>query len=214
MKQVFYYFVCGLGWLVLGLSAAVVSGCRGGDEVPERHVYVSEIRSLNKLVVGQMTISKMASVDDLKLDEADGMKQTASALISAIKIGDRKAAYSYDTYLQAFIDLSDLDADDVVVDEDEKTITITLPPVQTEFRGRDMGIREEHYRVTGLRSSINPDERARLKEKMNAALKREVEQDATFREALKAKGEQKAAKVIEKLVATDGYSVNVKFKER
>ena len=182
--------------------------------MPERHVYVSEIRSLNKLVVGQMTISKMASVDDLKLDEADGMKQTASALISAIKIGDRKAAYSYDTYLQAFIDLSDLDADDVVVDEDEKTITITLPPVQTEFRGRDMGIREEHYRVTGLRSSINPDERARLKEKMNAALKREVEQDATFREALKAKGEQKAAKVIEKLVATDGYSVNVKFKER
>ena len=214
MKQVFYYFVCGLGWLGLGLSAAVVSGCRGGDEVPERHVYVSEIRSLNKLVVGQMTISKMASVDDLKLDEADGMKQTASALISAIKIGDRKAAYSYDTYLQAFIDLSDLDADDVVVDEDEKTITITLPPVQTEFRGRDMGIREEHYRVTGLRSSINPDERARLKEKMNAALKREVEQDPTFREALKAKGEQKAARVIEKLAATDGYSVNVKFKER
>ena len=32
--------------------------------------YVDELRSVNKLVLAQMTVSKMATIDDLPLDDA------------------------------------------------------------------------------------------------------------------------------------------------
>ena len=77
--------------------------------------YYSEVKSVNKLVLAQMTISKMATVDDIKLEDADGARQTAAAVIDAVKIGNRKAAYSYDTYLRAYVDLTGLQPEDVVV---------------------------------------------------------------------------------------------------
>ncbi|MDE5887809.1 MAG: DUF4230 domain-containing protein [Muribaculaceae bacterium] len=45
------------------------------------------------------------------------MKQMSAALIDAVKVGNRKAAYSYNTYLRAYIDLSGLPEEDVKVDE-------------------------------------------------------------------------------------------------
>ena len=79
--------------------------------------YVDELRSVNKLVLAQMTVSKMATIDDLPLDDARGIKQTAAAMLDIIKIGNRKAAYSYDTYLRAYVDMSQLSPDDVRVDQ-------------------------------------------------------------------------------------------------
>ncbi len=102
--------------------------------------YVDELRSVNKLVLAQMTVSKMATIDDLPLDDARGIKQTAAAMLDIIKIGNRKAAYSYDTYLRAYVDMSQLSPDDVRVDHDARTVSITLPPIETEFEGRDITV--------------------------------------------------------------------------
>lgn len=193
------------------LATILFAGCESSNKSEQRN-YLSEIKSVNKLVLAQMTISKMATIDDIDLHKAKGMKQVAAGLVDAAKIGDRKAAYSYDTYLRAYIDLSTLTPDDVKVDESAKTITLTLPAVQTEFAGRDMEIREDHYRISGLRSQIDPKERAEIKEMMNTALKHEVEENSEFRTRLEEQARLKADAYFKSLLATDGYTVIVKFK--
>ncbi|MDE6334658.1 MAG: DUF4230 domain-containing protein, partial [Muribaculaceae bacterium] len=174
----------------------------------------SELRSVDKLTLASMSISKMATVEDIAFDEASGLRQTADAVLASLKIGDRVAAYSYNTYLIAYIDMSALRADDIHVDKSRHSITVELPPIHTEFAGRDPGMREDHYRVTGLRSSINADERARIKERMNTRLKTEVESSDTFRNILVERAEAKARRYFESLLAADGYIVHVNFKNK
>lgn len=202
--------------LTLTLAAGpLLSGCQyldGMKDTGQQRDYLSEVKSVNKLVLAQMTISKMATIDDIDLSKAEGMKQMAAGLMDAVKVGNRKAAYSYDTYLRAYLDLSGLTADDVKVDDATGTITLTLPPVQTEFAGRDMEIREDHYRVNGLRSHIDPKERAEIKEQMNTALKHEVEEKSEFRSRLEAEARSKADTYFKSLLGSDGYNVIVNFK--
>ncbi len=174
--------------------------------------YVDELRSVNKLVLAQMTVSKMATIDDLPLDDARGIKQTAAAMLDIIKIGNRKAAYSYDTYLRAYVDMSQLSPDDVRVDHDARTVSITLPPIETEFEGRNITVKEDHYRVTGLRSNIDQYERAEMKEMMNASLKNEVESNPEFRRRLIREAQAKARAYFEALADNEGYTVIVDFK--
>ena len=188
----------------------VFGSCHHKDDTAMR--LTSEIKAVNKLVLSQMTISKMASISDLDITKAQGLKQTISAALDAVKIGDRKAAYSYDTYMRAYIDLSTLSEDDITIDESAKTISITLPAIKTEFSGRDAELREDHYRVSGLRSQIDANERAELKEKMNTALKREVESDKTFRTKLTESAKMRGKQYCEDLCSRYGYKATVDFK--
>lgn len=200
-------------FLILALlgSMSLVS-CRNGVAKEQERDYLSEVKSVNKLVLAQMTISKMATVDDIDLAKAEGLREIAAGLIDALKVGDRKAAYSYDTYLRAYIDLSGVTADDINVDHAAKTITLTLPQVQTEFVGRDLQIREDHYRVTGLRSRIDARERAGIKEHMNEALRREVEEKSEFRSRLEKEARSKCAAYFQSVLGGDGYDVVVNFR--
>lgn len=200
--------------ILSALLATVFSGCREkiSDEDPTI-TYYSELRAVKKLVVGRMTISKLATIDDIRLSEAQGLKQTASAILAAIKPGSRKAAYSYDTYLRAYIDLDRLSPDDVSLDADGKNLEITLPPVEVEFAGRDAEIREEHYRVTGLRSEINADERALLKEEMNRLLKKEVKENPDFTSHLTELAKAKAVAYFTQWGQNQGLNVRIKFKD-
>ncbi len=197
------------------LSSVFLTGCQylnNNEETKQPRNYLSEVKSVNKLLLAQMTISKMATIDDIDINKAEGMKQTVAGLMDAVKVGDRKAAYSYDTYLRAYLDLSGLTPEDIKVDDATKTITLNLPSVQTEFAGRDLEIREDHYRVSGLRAHIDPKERAEIKEKMNTVLKKEVEEKSEFRSRLEAEGRMKADTYFKALLGTDGYNVIVNFK--
>ncbi len=196
---------------IILLCSIVFGGCRFMGTKEGGRNYLSEVKSVNKLVLAQMTISKMATIDDIDLAKAEGLKQAAAGLLDALKIGDRKAAYSYNTYMKAYIDMSAVTEDDVKVDEATKTITLDLPPIQTEFAGRDVGIREDHYRVTGLRSQIDPKERAEIKEQMNTALKKEVEEKSEFRSRLEAEARSKCVSYFKSLLGGDGYNVVVNF---
>lgn len=182
-------------------------------KTPDRsETFYTELRSVDKLVLASMTITKMATIDDMTLAEAKGLKQTADALLSAVKIGDRVAAYSYDTYLRAYVDMSALTPEDITVDEQAHRVTINLPAVKTEFAGRDMGMREDHYRITGLRSDIDARERAEIKERMNRHLKEEVEQKDTFRAIVVEQAQNKARRYFESLLAPAGYTAVINFK--
>lgn len=202
---------CTFLWLALS-GIALLSGCDMLAPKDAGRNMLSEVKSVNKLVLAQMAVSKMATIDDIDLSKAEGLKQTTAGLLDAIKFGNRKAAYSYNTYLRASIDLSTMTEGDIKVNESAKTITVTLPPVQTEFIGRDMEIREDHYRVTGLRSQINAKERAELKEQMNAMLKHEVEVKTEFHNKLEATARAKCESYFRTLLGHEGYNVIVKFK--
>ena len=195
----------------LALAALIFTGCRKNEEP---HDIYNEIKSVNRLNLAGMTISKMATIDDITLDEAKGVKETADALLNAIKIGDRIAVYSYDTYLRAYIDLSELTPSDVAVDESTRSVTLLLPAIKTEFAGRDLPIRENHYRVTGLRSAINAKERAAIKERMNESLKAEVRRNPQFQNHVKSEARRKAVAYFESMLDNLGYSADISFKSK
>lgn len=197
---------------VILYAGIVLAACSHRPDTADT-VY-AELRSVDKLTLASMAISKMATVEDIAFDEASGLRQTADAVLASLKIGDRVAAYSYKTYLRAYIDMSALQPADIRVDESGHSITVDLPAIRTEFAGRDPGLREDHYRVTGLRSSINAGERARIKERMNTRLKAEVESSDTFRNILVERAEAKARRYFESLLAADGYIVHVNFKNK
>lgn len=195
--------------ILLLLSALFfLSGCSGESEPPRD--YYGEITSVRKLVLAKMSISKMTSIDDLKLSEAKGMRQNVAAFLDALKIGDRKAAYSYNTYMRAYIDLNELTPEDIIISD--KRIEVTLPAPKTEFYGRDIPVREEHYRVTGLRSAVNARDRAELKEKMNTALKQEVASSSSFSDALKSMARSKAEAYFRTMLQEDGKEIVINFK--
>ncbi|MDE6409734.1 MAG: DUF4230 domain-containing protein [Muribaculaceae bacterium] len=194
----------------------IASGCTRKEEESvkaEPVDYAALIRSTNKLILSEMTINKMASIDDLKFDEAKGSRQQLNAVLNWFKIGTRKGAYSYNTYLRAFIDLNELKLSDVEVDTVAKVMRIHLPEIKTEFIGRDVQLREDHYRVTGLRTQINLEERARVKEAMNASLKREVEERAGFKERLKASAKGKAVAYFTAFAEGNGFRAEIDIKD-
>lgn len=196
---------------MLVLSAAVSGGCSDGSN-EAKQLFVSQIRRCNRLNLGEMRISKTATIEDLKLSDADGPRQTVVALLDAVKVGDRKAVYSYDTYLTAFIDLSAFSENDVDIDTDAKRVRITLPSVQTHMSGRDVAVREDHYRVTGLRSQVSPAERAAVKEKMSRHLKDEIASDKRYSDILVGRAQQHAIEYFNNLLSHDGYTVEINFR--
>ena len=157
---------------ILSIALAFISCVRRGPDTPD---FYSEIRSVDKLILSETRVTKMATVRDPDFTDAETLGDRAAAVISSLKVGQRVAVYSYDTYIQSYIDLSSLTPADVVVNDRDRTVTLYLPPIRTELAGRDGTLREEHYRVTGFRSDIGPQERARLKERMNSELLHEIE---------------------------------------
>ena len=173
---------------------------------------LSDVRDIGRLQLAEMTVTKMATIDDLRAADATTWSEKAQAIWNALKIGSRKGAWSYDTYLSAYIDLSTLTPADITLDTVSHTAQITLPPVQTEIIGRDITMRQQHYRVTGLRSDISADERARLKEEMNTMLRREIAADTSITRPLTDRARRRALTYFDSLYSSRGYTAQIDFK--
>lgn len=185
MIKKFWIYLC----LVL-LFACASEKNKGG--------FYQEIRSTDKMVFARMAVTKTAV---FKHDDN-------------FKIGKRIAAYSYDIYLRAFIDLSQLNEEDIIINEDEKTVKIILPPVQTEVEGRDIeGLRKVYDNIGVFRHELNPEERAEILEKANADLFKEVSNNPRFRNQLKDAARKKARRYFQALFESKGYETMVEFKD-
>ena len=194
------------GLLTMALAVAA-SACTSKGEMMLR----SEIKDCGKLVLAEMSIRKVGKIKDKPVSESTGLKSFTLSLVDAMKPGDRIAVYTYDTYLRAYVDLTQLADENIDVNELSRTLTLTLPPLTTEFAGRDFELNEEHYRVSGLRSEVSTEERAALKEKMSASLRQEVETNPTFVETVSKAAQSKADSYFKALLAPYGYQVTVKF---
>lgn len=183
---------------VMGLTLTV--SCQKKQEINVFH----ELQDVQKLVLTEMSLNKVGTISD---EGAKGI----DALVNNLKVGDRIAAYSFQTYIEAYIDLGQLRDQDVEVDEKRKLVKLILPPVQTRYIGRDLGVKEEHYRVSLLRSEITAKERAMLKDKMSKALKKDVEGNAEYRSLLVKEAQAKARGFFTILLHSYGYDSEISF---
>lgn len=180
----------------------------GKGEKPAVNLY-SSVSNAGRIELARMAIGKVGTVEDPSFRDASGIAAKAEALMDKMKVGQRIAVYSYDTYLRASIDMTVLRPEDIEVDEENHTVRLKLPPVKVEYEGRDITLREEHYRVSGLRTDISPAERARLKEQMNREVKKEVASDHALSARLKATAERRAIAYFTSLLADMGYQAQV-----
>lgn len=157
---------CALGLLLL-------CSCSNNDNTG----LYQEIKSVDKMVFASMAITKTVLNDQENL------------------FGRRYAAYSYDTYMRAYIDLSSLQMDDLQFDDNDKTVRVTLPPVVAELTGRDIEMREVYKNTTGLRGDLDEKEIAQLQEQANSDLKKEIEENPMFKAHLTDVAKRKALKI-------------------
>lgn len=195
-------------------SIVVVLLCFGScsKDGNDARLYIA-LKDVHRLTLAEMSINKMGTIDDMTWDNAEGVSEHIGAFINKFKAGKRIGVYSYNTYLQAYIDLDELTEDDVKVDKKGSRVTLVLPPVKVAYVGRDMGIKEEHLRVTGLRSAITPQERAKVKEVMNEALKKEIGNSPELSKSLVEDAKFKARQYFSILLENLGYDSDITFKE-
>ena len=159
-----------------------------------------EIKSVDKMVFATMSITKVPRL----VDRGDLWK---------LEWGKRIAAYSYNTYLRAYIDLSELQKDDLIFDEKAKTVEVMLPPVVTEIAGRDMEMKKIYENFTGMRSlKISEEELAAMKEKANASLLEELDRNPMFKKQLVDEAKHKARRYFEEIFLDNGYAASIDFK--
>lgn len=183
--------------LVMMVIVFGAMGCgKQQEELPVDHTKLIEVvRSGDKMVFSQMSVKKT-------------MKSERKAWY---KVGKRIAVYSYDTYLRAYIDMTEIGADDIVFDDRAKTVSVKLPKVKTELDGREMELHKEYENIGLLRSHLDSKERAEMKEQANADLLRELDEDPVFMRKLRDTAERKAREYFQDLFAANGYTATITF---
>lgn len=184
---------------ILNLLIAVpifLSSCTK-TTAPDHTQLYEEIRQVNRMEFASLAVTKT-----VKTERTDWYK-----------VGKRIAVYSYDTYLKAFIDLNLLSPDDIEFDDDRKTVTVTLPPMQIEIAGRDMEMKKEYENVGMFRTQISAEERAKMKEKANTDLLKELKGNPEYKQKLEHTARQKARTYFETLFRNAGYSPTVRFSD-
>lgn len=196
--------------LFTALSALAFSSC---ETKPDQEMeMVSRLRDVSRLELARMTVGKVGMISDHKYEDAKTLEQKTRAMLNAMKIGNRVGVYSYDTYLTAYIDLSEISADDIEINEKTNVAHVTLPAIQVITDGREPQLHEVHYRVTGMRSSIKPEERARLKAQMAAEVKKEIAVSDGSKDALRDEAQRKAKAWFSEILEEWGYTPDISFK--
>lgn len=197
---------------VLLLAAAMSwSSCAWQNDAPSLDVYES-LREVNRLELARMTVGKVGMITDPDWSDMNTLEGKARVLLNSVKMGKRIGVYSYDTYVTAYIDLSKLRPEDITVDHEAGTVDILLPRVEITVEGRDPLLHEEHYRVTGMRSQIRPEERAALKARMAQEVNKEITASRKNMDALRKSAEQKARVWISGMTQDWGLASKVEFR--
>ncbi|MDE6480750.1 MAG: DUF4230 domain-containing protein [Muribaculaceae bacterium] len=166
-------------------------------QAPDHTQLYEEIRHVNKMEFASMAVTKT-----VKTERSDWYK-----------VGKRIAVYSFDTYIKAYIDLFQFEMENMEFDEENKTVKVTLPPIEVEIAGRDMELKKEYENVGMFRTEIDSKERAKMKEKASADLRKELEGDPEYKRRLEDTARRKARSYFETLFKNAGYTAYIRFSD-
>lgn len=183
--------------LKLIVAFTVILGACSTKPAPDHTQLYEEIRHVNRMEFASLAVTKT-----VKTERTDWYK-----------VGKRIAVYSYDTHLKAFMDMNLLAPDDLDFDEENKTVSVTLPPMQIEIAGRDMEMKKEYENVGMFRTGISSQERAVMKEKANAELKKELQGNPEYKQRLEQSARLKARSYFETLFRNAGYTPSIRFSD-
>jgi hypothetical protein len=124
------------------------------------------------------------------------------------KVGERKILFSCTATMKAGIDLAEFNADDVVINNSEKSITVTLPkPKVLAFNMPAEKAKLEYEKVSGMRFEFTPEERNNLLKQGEESILADAENLGVLKDA-----EENAKVFFEALLTRAGFeSVNLKF---
>jgi len=178
-----------------------------------------QLKDINELTLAEVRVEKTFVIDDpdIRFKEIGSRSGIFSDMIDWMKrktsVGKRIGVYSFGTYFSAYIDLSRLREEDVVIDRKKKICSIALPPIRIKEWGRDFEVKTEHERVSMYRIPLTPQEKAKAKNEASRILLEEIEEDSGFKPALRKSGEEKARLYFETLLSNWGYQSDITFKE-
>lgn len=157
------------------------------------HNFYEEWRKTEKLELASMTVKKTVTTE-----------RTAW-----YKVGKRVGAYSFDVYLKAYIDMEKLRPEDIIIDEEQKTIKVKLPEPEVEIAGRSSDLQTEYEDIGVFRSRPDSRERAALKDKAFADFEREFNGNSEYRRLLLTTASRNAAEYFSALGEAAGYKVEL-----
>ena len=145
--------------------------------------------------------------------ELGAVEYTISKIIATdhnafYKLGDRKILFSCYSTMKAGVDISNFSAENIVTDEANKAVTVTLPkPKIIAFNMPAEGIKLEWEKSTGLRQKFSEEERLQIHRLAEENVKGDAENLGIIKDA-----ENQTRLIIEGLVANWGYKkVDVVF---
>jgi len=118
-----------------------------------------ELSAAGELVTCEYTVSKVIKADD----------------VVPWKIGDRKILFSCNAYLRAGVDMADYQPSKTVIDPERKSVILVLPPPKVlSVNIPPEEVRQVYSHVTGLRTDYSAEERTRLLQQGEEAIRREI----------------------------------------
>lgn len=176
---------------MLLLAALSAVSCRGRLHKTTEGA-LQELSAAGELVTCEYTVSKVIKADDMV----------------PWKIGERKILFSCNAYLKAGIDMAAYQPDKTVIDPEHKSIILVLPaPKLLSVNIPVEEIRQVYSHVTGLRTDFSAEERSRLLQQGEEAIRLDVPKMGIVRDA-----RQNAVAFFESLLRRLGYEdINIYF---
>ena len=145
--------------------------------------------------------------------EIGAVEYTISKIVASdhdvfYKIGERKILFSCLSTMKAGVDISKFTAENVVIDEKNNTMKVTLPkPKVIAFSMPAESIKLEWEKNTGLRQKFSEEDRLQIQKLAEEQIKGDAENLGIIKDA-----EDQTRLIIEGLVANFGYKkVDVVF---
>ena len=173
----------------------------------------NELREVGKLELVEYRSEEIfvISSDQKSLESIRSLEEAADYLSSLFEIGDRIGIYSFDFYTIAYINLYNLQDSDQY-DQENKSIQLTLPPIEVEPIGRGGTLKLLHERVNGNKKSITSEERQNMQRQAVALAKQNIRPGTPKYQELVTKAQSKAQAYFTSILRARGYEeIEIRF---
>ena len=192
--------------LLFAFTANIGMSCsRLSKNPPIEQVMLQEFKKLDKLILTEVNVRKVVSLDGtpIHFEDIESVRDIALWGKGLFKVGDRIGIYSFNSTLVASVDFSQTEAKNITKDKDG-VFVLQVPQINVEILGRDFTLKKEYEHVSGLRFPITPEERATAKDFATEKLEKEILGNSQFTDSIRKKAEEKLKDWVARLLTMHG----------